>query len=240
MLKSSISLFVVTILLGVSGAAQKVLNDPDAEVRTATGYHSVSVSSGIDLYLTQGDEETVVISAEDKIKERIKTEVTNGVLKIYIEWKSNIKISWNNKKPSKAYVSYKSLKSISGSGGSDIRLVDGIIKTDELHISLSGGSDFNGSVDVSKLNINQSGGSDSDIRGSAGRMEADISGGCDIDAYGLAVENCVINASGGSDARINVSAKLVANASGGSDIDVKGKCEITKNTSGASEIRRRD
>lgn len=239
MLKSSISLLFT--LFCFAGMAQQVVNDPNAVVRSVPGFHSVSVSSGIDLYLTPGNEETVVISADDKVRDKIIVEVKNGVLKIYFEWKSNIRISWSNsKKPMKAYVSFKEMKAISASGGSDVTVVNGELSATNLDISCSGGSDFSGAVSATSLNVNLSGGSDADLRGKATRMDASISGGSDIDAYGLNLEECTINASGGSDATLNVSVKLVANASGGSDIDVKGKCEITKHASGASEVRRRD
>ena len=241
MVKTSINLLLVFFLFGFSAAAQQVVNDPNAEVRAASGFHAVSVSSGIDLYLTPGNEEAVVISADDKVRSRIIVEVKNGTLKIYYDWKNNIRISWsNNKKPMKAYVSFKQLKSVSASGGSDVSVVNGELNADNLDISCSGGSDFTGSVSATNLTVDLSGGSDADLRGKATKMDANISGGSDIDAYGLSLEHCTINASGGSDATLNVSVKLVANASGGSDIDVKGKCEITKSASGASEIRRRD
>jgi hypothetical protein len=241
MLKPIINLLLV-ICLTTPAFSQKVVNDANAEVRTVSGFQSVSVCSGIDLYITPGNEEVVVISAADsKIRDRIKTEVTDGVLRIYIEQKGHINISWNSsRKAMKAYVSYKTLKGILACGGSDVLVVEGQIKQEELYITLSGGSDFSGTVDVSKLKITQSGGSDSDVRGNATRLETTLSGGSDLDAFELLVEECVVTASGGSDAKLNVSTKLVANASGGSDIDVKGKCEITKSTSGASDVRRRE
>jgi hypothetical protein len=242
MKKSSIILSVCLFLGVYAASAQKVVNDANAEIRSVGSFHSISVASGIDLYLSPGNEETVVVSASDtKLRDKIKTEVKDGKLKIYIEYKSNIQINWNNnKKWLKAYVSYKTLKALSGSGGSDIMVVGGSIKEDNLDLSLSGGSDFTGEVNVNTLVIDQSGGSDSDIKGTAKDVKVNISGGSDIDAFGLVADNCTINASGGSDARLNVSTKLVANASGGSDIDVKGKCDITKNTSGASDVTRRN
>lgn len=241
MLKTSINLFI-TLLFCVTATQAQQINDPNAEVRNVGSFTSVSVSSGIDLYLTPGNEETVVVSASDeKYRDRIKTEVKDGHLKIYIEYKSNIQISWNSsKRKMKAYVSFKTLKGISASGGSDVSILNGSVKNSDLDISLSGGSDLTGSIEVNTLKLNQSGGSDCDLRGSADEAKVTISGGSDLDAYGLSMNNCVLSASGGSDAKLNVSTKLNATASGGCDVDVKGKCEIVKSTSGASEVKRRD
>src|SRR5258705_13015589 len=87
--------------------AQKVINDPNAEKRNVSGYHAISVSGGIDLYLSQGSESVAVSASETKYRDRIKTEVENGVLKIWYETNSNINIDWGNNRKMKAYVSFK-------------------------------------------------------------------------------------------------------------------------------------
>src|ERR1700743_3628221 len=74
-------------LLALGSRAQKtIVHDPNAQVRPVKGYHGVEVGSAIDLYLSQGDEETVVVSARDeKWRDRIITEVVDGILKIRLE-----------------------------------------------------------------------------------------------------------------------------------------------------------
>ncbi|MBS1934273.1 MAG: hypothetical protein JST96_09770, partial [Bacteroidetes bacterium] len=67
---------VVAWLMLLSVFAQKVvINDPNAEVRTTgSSFHSISVSNAIDLYLSQGNEETVAVSAKDvKYRDKIVT-----------------------------------------------------------------------------------------------------------------------------------------------------------------------
>ena len=39
-------------LLAMATTAQKTVNDPNAEKRSASGYHGIEVSGGIDLYLS--------------------------------------------------------------------------------------------------------------------------------------------------------------------------------------------
>ena len=46
-------------------AQRTVINDPNAEVRQVKGFHGIEVSNSINLYLSQGEEETVVVSAND-------------------------------------------------------------------------------------------------------------------------------------------------------------------------------
>ena len=60
-------------ILALTVTAQKVINDPNAEKRNVSGYHAISVSHGIDLYLSQGNESVAVSASETKYRDRIKT-----------------------------------------------------------------------------------------------------------------------------------------------------------------------
>lgn len=234
----SLLLFVA---FSIAATAQKIVNDANAEKRNVSGYHAIEVSGGIDLYLSQGDESVAVSASETKFRDRIKTVVENGVLKIYYEKneKSNINIdvSWNNRKL-KAYVSFKNLDALEGSGGSDI-LVDGSIKVSTLALDISGGSDFEGKVDATDLKVNASGGSDVNISGSVKNLNIDASGGSDFKGYELAADICNLDASGGSDIYVTVNKELTADASGGSDIHYKGSGTIKEvKSSGSSSIKK--
>lgn len=216
--------------------AQKI-NDANAEKRNVSGYHAVEVSGGIDLYLSEGEESVAISASETKHRDRIKTEVKNGVLKIWYEYSSNIKIDWGNRKM-KAYVSYKSLDKVGASGGSDV-LVYGSIKSPSLKLDVSGGSDFEGKVEVNNLNVGASGGSDVRISGTAKQLDIDASGGSDFKGYDLAADICNLQASGGSDVYITINKELIADASGGSDVHYKGSGLIREvKSSGSSSIKR--
>lgn len=227
------------LLTGITATlyAQKTINDPNAEKRNANGYHAIQISGGIDLYLSQGDQETVAVSAaEVKYRDRIKTEVVNGVLKIWYDYDRSLKMDWGNRKM-KAYVSVKDIDGIEGSGGSDIEIY-GTLKTNKLKIGLSGGSDFEGKVDGSTINIEQSGGSDVSISGKVSVLKIDANGGSDFSGYELISENCEIEATGGSDVTITVNKELNANASGGSDVHYKGAASVKNARSGGSTIKK--
>ena len=228
-------LFCVLLLSAAGfGFAQKTVYDPNAVVRDVKGFYAISVRDGIDVVLSYGDEAVVVSAAESKYVEHIKTVVENGVLKI--SYRERGKIAWNTGRKLKAYVSFKTLKALSASGGSDVT-VEGVIRTSELSIGISGGSDFNGGVEVDKFNINQSGGSDINVTGVAKKVSINTSGGSDFNGYGLTVDVCSVEASGGSDVEVTVSGELSARASGASDISYKGNPSVKESkTSGASTV----
>lgn len=218
----------------------KVINDRNAQKRNVSGFHGIEISSGIDLYLSQGNEEAVAVSAADpEDRDHIITEVNGGILHIYIDSK-NLRWLMHNHRRLRAYVSCKQFDQLEASGGSDVYIQDGV-HSESLKMHLSGGSDFRGKLTVGDLNINQSGGSDSYPSGSARRLYVHTSGGSDFHGYDLTVENCEVEASGGSDAYVNVSKELTARASGGSDIHYKGNAVLREShASGSGSISRRD
>src|SRR5688572_3046844 len=224
-MKKIISLFVLTITI-ITASAQKTINDANAQKRNVTGFHAIEVSGGIDLYLSQGEEAVAVSASKDEYRDKIITEVKNGVLKIWFDWKNNIRIDWSNRKL-KAYVSVKNLDGLEASGGSDVN-VDGMIKTTKLDMEISGGSDFKGKVESDDLQVHASGGSDVTISGKAAKLTIAASGGSDFSGYDFAADFCDVEASGGSDVHITVNKELSANASGGSDIFYKGSALIRR------------
>jgi hypothetical protein len=229
-------LFLFAAALGA--AAQKTVYDPNAQLRTVRDFHSVQVSGGIDLFLSPGDEAVAVSASEEKYRDRIRTEVENGVLKIYFDWKEGRNFMMGGNKKLRAYVSFRQLRSLSASGGCDVQ-VEGKIQSEEFSLNVSGGSDFEGALDVRRLKVHQSGGADIQASGRAANITIDASGGSDFSGFGLETETCEIEASGGSDVEISVSKELSARASGASDIRYKGTPTVNMNSSGASSISRR-
>lgn len=234
------SIILSVIILAVSctaGFSQKLINDPNAEKRVITDFHGIEVGGGIDLYLSQGEEAVAVSASDSRFRDRIRTEVKNGILKIWYDYKSGFRVETGNKKM-RAYVSFKNLDKLGGSGGSDI-FVEGAISVNDLVLDISGGSDFKGKVTVGEIKVVASGGSDVNISGTAKNLTVDASGGSDFKGYDLAVDLCNLEASGGSDVYITVNKEMTANASGGSDIFYKGDGLIREvKSSGSSDIKK--
>jgi hypothetical protein len=230
--------FMLTAFVSFKGLTQKTIRDANVEARNVSGFHAIEVSGGIHLYLSNGDE-AVAVSASDKdYSDRIKTEVKDGVLKIYYDWKKGMK--FNVKGTSlKAYVSFKTLDRLSASGGSDVKM-EGIIQSGTLKIRVSGGADLRAKVDVGNLTLDQSGGADVDLTGKVTDLNIQANGGSDFSGYDLESDNCIIRASGGSDVRITVNKEFYAEASGAADINWKGKATVKgSRASGAGSVSHR-
>ena len=208
----------------------------DKQTRDLSGFTSVAVDGGIDLFLRQGEPFRVVVSASARDLDEIVTEVTGGKLEIrrrrppaFLDWGDRGFVS----------VILPELTALTASGGSDVE-TEGAFSGDALEVVVSGGSDMTIDVAVTNLDVTASGGSDVQLRGTAGSARVQASGGSDLDASRLTVDDADVESSGGSDISIAVRNKIAANASGGSDISYSGQpTTVNVNTSGGSDVHRR-
>jgi hypothetical protein len=232
------SLFTL-IIMGTLHA-QNLVYDANAQVRKVSSFHGVAVGSGIVLYLSQGKEQAVAVSAEDdKYTERIITEVKDGILKIRVDSKMWNNWNWGNKKL-KAYVTVTDLDYLDASGGSIAKITDQI-SVNDLKSEASGGSIIEGKIKGNKMDAELSGGSIYKIDGSFNSINIDASGGSIFKDFEFEVNTCAVEASGGSIISLSVNKELKADASGGSIINYKGTGVITSvDASGGSSIKKKD
>jgi hypothetical protein len=235
MLKHLIASTLLLINL-LAFSQEKIFYEANAEKRTVSSFQSIRVGDGIDLYISQGTEEGVVVSAtEVSQRDKMRTIVENGELRIFVGTGG---FNWKGRR-FKAYVSVKTLNKLRAGGGSDI-IVQGELKLDKLQLVLTGGSDFNGQVAMTDLTVDQSGGSDVHIKGNVVNLRIGASGGSDFKGGDLIAEYAIIDTSGGSDATITVNKEMAAEASGGSDVNYKGNPVIKyKSATGGGSVTKR-
>jgi hypothetical protein len=220
-------LFSLATLLSLSVFAQdtKVVNDANATQRSLSGsFTAISVSSGIDLYLSQANEESIAVSASDqKHLDRLKTEVVNGTLKIYYDNKG---VTWkSDNRKLKAYVSFKTLEKLYASAGSEVT-VNGSIHADKLDLNVSSGSSLKGDIQAKELTADVSSGAGISISGRADKLTVEASSGADFKGYDFAVDYCDASASSGAGVHITINKELSVKASSGGDIRYKGTALI--------------
>lgn len=237
-MKKIFGLLMFGMIVNFSFAQKEVIRDSHAEPRKVGSFHAIEISSAFDLYLSQGDECAVAISALGaEYRDRIRTEVSSGILKIWYEDNRRIRTGGKNLK---AYVSFKELDRLSASGACDLK-ISGTLKSDDLFIGLSGASDLKGAINVGSLTVDISGASDVEVNGSAASLKIKASGASEFKGFDFHTDNCDARASGASDIRITVNKELNAYASGASGINYRGSGTIRDiKSSGASHISRRD
>ena len=198
--------------------------------KITTEFTEIKTSTGLDVYITQEDQQTVTVEADENLQKLIVTEVENGVLKIYSE--KNI---WNAKSK-KVYISIKTLNSLKATSGSAVRSKT-TIQSDEISIDASSGASVRMTVAANSVATNTSSGATIRVAGTADNHAAKASSGSSIKAYDLISKNVIVNVSSGANIDIHASEKIEARASSGGDIDYKGTPEkVIVKTSSAGSI----
>jgi len=221
--------------------AQKTINDPNAEARSLSGFHGIRVSNAFDVYISQGNEDAVAISASTaEYREKIITKVENGILIIRFDDDKKFWKGWNSDKHKlKAYISIKKIDKLSVSGACNVYFEEGL-SAEGLDVDLSGASDIKGKIEAKTLKVEISGASSATISGNAATLDVVASGASDFKGYDLVTNFCDAKASGASSVNITVNKELNANASGASSVRFKGEGLIRDiKTSGASNVTRK-
>ncbi len=194
-------------------------------------FENVSVSSGMELILTQDSVTSVRVETYENIHKYINAAVVDNTLRFTIDFAANL----INPKV-KVYVNSPKIGRISGSGGTRLYLNSGW-SANALEVHISGGSSVYGKVDVKELSLSMSGGGRSELEGNPEKLTIEASGGSSSRNYNLTAANANLSLSGGSSAHISVSDFLTVQASGGSSVRYKGNPEVKTNLSGGSSVK---
>jgi hypothetical protein len=234
--------FGFLLLMATIGFAQSDKNlvfDANAQVRKLSSFNSIEVTGAINLFLSQGTEEAVAVSAgDDELINRIRTSVRDNVLYIDFDGKGLGWKNWSNNKI-KAYVTFSSLKRIEASGACNVKTVDQL-KSNDLKIELSGASDLTGDIAIENLSVILSGASNCTLKGIAEKAAFNCNGASSAKAYELKINYAKMDASGASSIRVTVNKEMNARASGASSINYKGEGLIKDlSSSGAASVKHR-
>ncbi len=209
-------------------AQENTYADNSVEKRSVKPFRSIKVGDGIDLYLSQGTEESVAVSAsKDEYMDRLKTEVEDGVLKIYYDRGSLNNLVISNNKRLKAYVSFKTLDKLTATSGSDV-IVKGIIKEDVMSLYISSGANFKGTVEAGKLIVETSSGAKMELDGSAAVFTVTASSGAKVEAYSLETNKADVRSTSGAKIEVTAKDEMKLSSSSGGTIHYKGDAKITE------------
>jgi len=210
-------LVVIPFLLVMGGCS--VHAQSDSEDRPVAPFSRLEVQDGIDVYLTQSNEESLRVEVEGFNLDDIVAEVEGDTLTLTNEGRSGLEFV--DTRRAKVYLDFVQLSAIEASSGSDIR-GENELRLEELSVRASGGSDVDLAVQAESLEFTVSGGSDLRVSGDTKSLAIEASGGSDVSARSLESERAEVTLSGGSDASVHASEAIVVDARGGSDVSVYG------------------
>ncbi|WP_201977553.1 head GIN domain-containing protein [Hymenobacter rubidus] len=211
------------------------------EVRSVATFRTLKASDGILVTLTSGTAQRVEASAETaEFLSRIKTEVSEGVLKVSFDHKLNEAWSKDNRPRNlRVTIVAAPLTGIEASSGARVDVKNAYSVGDCKLEASSGGvisaPDFTGkSVDASV-----SSGGVATLGGKVQSLSVHASSGGVFKGQDVQAATCDANASSGGTIAVAVEDKLNANASSGGDVRYAGSPQLTKHTSSGGTVKGR-
>lgn len=174
-------------------------------------FDEVESKTGIKVVLEQSTNQEITVKTDENLQSILKTEIKNGVLSIYFD-KNNI-----DAEEKTVFVKMPNISKIRASSGSSIESSTSI-KSEELELKTSSGSEMNVVLNVVVLNCESSSGSEITARGKAKYVLSKSSSGSSIDLKSVETQTANCKSSSGSSTKINPIEKLDADASSGGSI----------------------
>ncbi|TAF67519.1 MAG: DUF2807 domain-containing protein [Cytophagales bacterium] len=215
-------LTILAVLHTVTWAQIKGSRNVIKEERSISGVEKLVLRGAANLYLTQGNNESLTIEADDNIVPIVITEVNGGVLEIGMD-------KWvRDYEKFNIYLTVKQLNSIKVSGACDIEAKSLFKSNESFVLEVSGATDVDLILEVPSIKCSVSGASDVTLKGNSTQMEVDINGASDFKAVEFLVQKATVLVSGASNADVNVAQEITYDERGASDIRYKGSPNLIK------------
>jgi hypothetical protein len=205
------------------------------ETRDISGFTGVHVSSGIDVYLSQGSSFEVSVEADENLHEVILTEVEGNTLVVKTD-----RVNIRNAKSKKVHVTLPELRSLKISSAGDC-VGQTPFSCDDLRLSISSAGDLKLEVEADRIDLDISSSGDADLSGRARDFDVSLSSAGDLNAFDLVAEKVDVNVSSAGDARVHATEEISMTASSAGNIYYKGDARVMhSNSSSAGSISHRN
>jgi hypothetical protein len=219
---------VVNIQDSITGDGNVVSQTRDVPV-----FSGIKVGSGIDVFVTQGENQSVVVEADENLQDWIRTEVNGSVLHIYTD--KNIRLA----KTKKINITCKTIDKIDVSSAGDVTGLSPF-KTDKLDIDMSSAGDLKFEVEANEITISISSAGNVVLKGRTDTLKADLSSAGDLNAFDLEAKYGDVSVSSAGNARVFVTEEASFHSSSAGDIDYKGEPRVKEiQTSSAGTVNKK-
>lgn len=221
MIKKTFTLSLMC-LFAIAAFAQNLTK----ETRNVPSFTGLDASSAFTIELKKGPTPSVVIECEPQYLPHIRTEVANGVLKLY--YHNNDVIRVRTRTPFKAYITTSELDYLDLSGACTLTSSD-LFTPARFKVDLSGASKVTGlRIDTKDASIETSGAANLSMEIHCDRASCDISGASKNSINGV-IKQIDIDISGASKASYSLkSERMTIEASSGSTVTLEGEANQTK------------
>lgn len=197
-------------------------------------FTGLGLSLSADVYLRQGNQQSVEIEARESVIENITKDVSNQY------WKIGFKKSMRNYDKITIWVTVPTIDKLSVSGSGDISGENAFDGLDELKMNVSGSGNIQFEAEADEANCVVTGSGNIELRGSADDQKISITGSGDVESNNFKVKECVVRITGSGDCEVNVSERLEVYITGSGDVTYKGDPSVRSRITGSGDVRARD
>ena len=213
---------------GERGSGNLVTTTRDVE-----DFLAIEVNYPAQVFIKQGDTESVKIEAEDNLLPGLKTEVRNGTLDIFYRTENGKHV--NPTKIVKITIVVKDLADVQFSSAGELTIED--LETDNLDVSLTGAGNLKlVNILVQHLAVNLSGAGSTTASGTADDLDLNISGFGEFKGAELYGKTARVTISGAGSATVWVDDSLTAEISGAGSVSYYGSAKVTKQINGIGGV----
>ncbi len=203
-----------------------------SETRHISNYDEVTLSIPANVYIYQGNEETVVVEAQDNVLDVLRTDVDHDELNI--RFANHVLVKRHE--PIKVFITTRNISQIRIAGSGNVFNETPLI-AERLYIKISGSGNVDlHDIDSPVVEAQISGSGKVYLSGYCADQVLNISGSGNIYAFDLMSETADVNISGSGKTEISVSEYLNARISGSGDIYYKGHPSVDSRISGSGRI----
>ena len=202
--------------------------------REVGGFEAVAVDFPGQVFISQGEAESVKVKGDDNLLPALKSEIKNGTLRIY--YASDDGKHVNPSKPVVITIVAKELKDVNFETAGDLH-VDGIQNTD-LNVNVSGAGNLEMTdISVDRLTVNLSGAGNMTASGTTGNLVVTISGFGNFNGADMHSKSAEIDLSGAGNATVWADESLKAAISGAGSVNYYGAATVKKQVSGLGNVK---
>lgn len=200
------------------------------ETRNVKPFTGIHVTTGMNVRLVQGDQQKVVVVADENLHEIIETYVDNGILEVRA--KANI---WKAEEK-KVVVTVSNIEEIEATAGSNVKS-ENSLTVENVHVKSSAGSNIHLELSGNLIELSASSGANIFLGGAFKEAELKVSSGANIKADELTAERCRAKASSGGNIWIAVKGELNGEASSGGNVFYEGSpSQVNVSTSSGGNV----
>ncbi len=240
-MKQIFFLFLVSVTLftscrEISGRRIRGSGHITSESRHVGNFENLDISGAINAYVTQGENSSVRIEADDNLLNYIEVRERGNTLEVFTRRGFRIRPS----RHIRVYISNPSYRHFEVTGASNLYSENRIETERELGINLTGASKADMDVKAPRVVADLTGASNIKLKGETREFRIDGSGASKVNCFDLLSEETSVDLTGAGHAEVHASVKLNVDVTGAASVRYKGNAQVSQRTSGAASVRKED